>query len=71
MGLRGDAAIVGYVELAPEQLKKASPAPFTLEQWAELSAAALADAGLSGELVNGIVTSHLGESEIFVPSTIA
>ncbi|WP_024441833.1 thiolase family protein [Mycobacterium sp. UM_WGJ] len=71
MGLRGDAAIVGYVELPPERMNKATPAPFTLEQWAELSADALADAGLSGELVNGIVTSHLGESEIFVPSTIA
>ncbi|WP_409435155.1 thiolase family protein [Mycobacterium sp. SMC-14] len=71
MGLRGDAAIVGYVELPPERMNKATPAPFTLEQWAELSAAALADSGLSGELVNGIVTSHLGESEIFVPSTIA
>jgi len=70
MGLRGEAAIVGYVELPPERLNKASPAPFTLEQWADLSAAALADAGLSAELVNGIATSHLGESEIFVPSTI-
>ncbi|MCV7222783.1 thiolase family protein [Mycolicibacterium elephantis] len=71
MGLRGEAAIVGYIELPPERMNKAGPAPFTLEQWAELSAAALADAGLSAELVNGIVTSHLGESEIFVPSTIA
>lgn len=71
MGLRGDAAIVGYVELPPERLNKATPAPFTLEQWAELSAAALADAGLSAESVDGIVTSHLAESEIFVPSTIA
>lgn len=71
MGLRGDAAIVGYVELPPERMNKAGPAPFTLEQWAELSAAALADAGLPADLVNGIVTSHLGESEIFVPSTIA
>ncbi|MEB3068066.1 thiolase family protein [[Mycobacterium] vasticus] len=71
MGLRGDAAIVGYVELPPERMNKAGPAGFTIEQWAELGAAALADAGLSGELVNGIVTSHLGESEIFVPSTVA
>lgn len=71
MGLRGEAAIVGYVELPPERMNKAAPAPFTLEQWAELSADALADAGISGERVNGIVTSHLGESEIFVPSTIA
>jgi acetyl-CoA acetyltransferase len=71
MGLRGEAAIVGYVELPPERLTKASPAPFALEQWAELGAAALADAGLPFELVDGIVASHLSESEIFVPSTIA
>lgn len=70
-GLQGDAAIVGYVELPPERMSKASPAPFTLEQWALLAAAALADAGLSAEQVDGIVTSHLGESEIFVPSTVA
>ena len=70
-GLQGDAAIVGYVELPPERLSKAAPAPFTLEQWALLAAAALEDAGLSAEEVDGIVTSHLGESEIFVPSTVA
>ncbi|MEW2479621.1 thiolase family protein [Mycobacterium sp. NPDC049093] len=70
-GLQGDAAIVGYVELPPERMSKASPAPFTLEQWALLAAAALEDAGLSAEEVDGIVTSHLGESEIFVPSTVA
>src|SRR3546814_18239586 len=71
MGLRGEAAIVGYVELPPERLNKATPAPFTLEQWAELGAAALADAGLPGESVDGIVTTPLAESEIFVPSTVA
>ena len=71
MGLRGEAAIVGYVELPPERMNKATPAPFTIEQWAELSAAALEDAGVPAESVNGIVTSHLGESEIFVPSTVA
>lgn len=70
-GLQGDAAIVGYVDLPPERLSKAAPAPFTLEQWALLAAAALEDAGLSAEEVDGIVTSHLGESEIFVPSTVA
>ncbi|CRZ17403.1 thiolase family protein [Mycolicibacterium neworleansense] len=70
-GLQGDAAIVGYVELPPERMTKASPAPFTLEQWALLAAAALDDAGLSAEQVDGVVTSHLGESEIFVPSTVA
>src|SRR6478735_6647440 len=71
MGLRGEAAIVGYVELPPERMNEAAPAPFTLEQWAELSAAALDDAGIPAESVNGVVSSHLGESEIFVPSTVA
>ncbi len=71
MGLRGEAAIVGYVELPPERMNTAAPGPFTLEQWAELSAAALGDAGVTAESVNGIITSHLGESEIFVPSTVA
>ena len=71
MGLRGEAAIVGYVELPPERMTTAAPGPFTLEQWAELSAAALEDAGVPAESVSGIVTSHLGESEIFVPSTVA
>ncbi len=71
MGLRGDAAIVGFVELPPERLNQATPAPFTLEQWAELAAAALDDAGLPGESVDGLVTTHLSESEIFVPSTVA
>jgi acetyl-CoA acetyltransferase len=71
MGLRGEAAIVGYVEMPPERMNTAAPAPFTIEQWAELSAAALEDAGVPAESVNGIVTSHLGESEIFVPSTVA
>ncbi|HLR99978.1 thiolase family protein [Mycolicibacillus parakoreensis] len=71
MGLKGEAAIVGYVEWAPERLSKARPAPFTLEQWAELGAAAMDDAGLPADLVDGIVTSHLEESQIFVPSTVA
>ncbi|MGZ5363266.1 MAG: thiolase family protein [Mycobacterium sp.] len=71
MGLCGEAAIVGYVELPPERMNTAAPGPFTLEQWAELSAAALEDAGVPAESVNGIITSHLGESEIFVPSTVA
>src|SRR6202453_1498865 len=71
MGLRGEAAIVGYVELPPERLNKASPAPFVIEQWAELAAAALADAGLPGDVVNGIGASHLGDSEIFDPQATA
>jgi acetyl-CoA acetyltransferase len=70
MGLRGEAAIVGFTELAPTRTPT-GPLTFTLEQWATLSAAALADAGISATEVDGIVCSPLMESEIFVPSTIA
>ena len=69
MGLRGEAAIVGYTEL-PAPKKPAGPPEFTLEQWARLAAAALADAGLSAADVDGICTGHLQESQIFVPSTV-
>lgn len=69
MGLRGEAAIVGYTEL-PATKKPAGPLEFTLEQWARLASAALADAGLSAADVDGICTGHLQESQIFVPSTV-
>ncbi|ORM25963.1 MULTISPECIES: thiolase family protein [Williamsia] len=70
MGFRGDAAIVGYTELPPQKVSTRTPR-FTLEQWATLSASAIADAGLTGIEIDGIVTSTLLESEMFVPSTIA
>ncbi|MBA4022010.1 MAG: transporter [Gordonia sp.] len=70
MGFRGDAAIVGYTELPPQKISTRTPR-FTLEQWATLSASAIADAGLTGIEIDGIVTSTLLESEMFVPSTIA
>jgi acetyl-CoA acetyltransferase len=70
MGLRGEAAIVGFTELPPSRTPT-EPLTFTLEQWATLSAAALADAGISATEVDGLVCSPLMESEIFVPSTIA
>ena len=70
MGLKGDAAIVGFVELPPER-KPTGEKLFTLEQWARLSAAALADAGLAATEVDGLISVGLAESDIFVPSTIA
>lgn len=70
MGLRGDAAIVGLVELDAERKPTRQPAT-SLEQWASLAKAALDDSGLRPEQVDGIVTSSLRESESFVPSTIA
>jgi acetyl-CoA acetyltransferase len=69
MGLRGEAAIVGYTEL-PATKKPTGPLEFTIEQWARLAAAALADAGIDASEVDGICTGHLQESQIFVPSTI-
>jgi acetyl-CoA C-acetyltransferase len=70
MGLRGEAAIVGIAEYAPER-RPTKPARFTIEQWADLTALALDDAGLTAADVDGVVCSHIQESSMFVPSTIA
>jgi acetyl-CoA acetyltransferase len=70
MGLRGDAAIVGFTELPPVR-RPTGPARFSLEQWAGLAAAALADAGLSGTDVDGLISAGIAEADSFVPSTIA
>ncbi len=69
MGLRGDAAIVGYTEM-PSTKRPTGPLLFSLEHWALLAAAALADAGLSATDVDGICTTYLQESQIFAPSTV-
>ena len=70
MGLRGEAAIVGFVELAPER-KPTRPPMLTLEQWARLAKSAIDDAGLHPRSVNGLVTSGIAESSIFVPATLS
>ena len=70
MGLRGDAVIAGIAEYTPER-KYRGERRFTLEQWADLAALALDDAGLSSRDVNGLCCSNLRESEMFVPSTVA
>ena len=70
MGLRGEAAIVGYVELKPEK-KPSGQALSSLEQWAELARRALADAGIDKRDVDGIVTSSIAESAMFAPATLA
>ena len=70
MGLRGEAAIVGFHELPCERKPSGTP-EFTIEQWARLAAAAVADAGLRVDQVDGLVTTGVFESEIFVPSTVA
>jgi acetyl-CoA acetyltransferase len=71
MGLRGDAAIVGIAEYRPERKFTGTPT-FSLEQWADLAAQALDDAGLDARDVNGIACAHdVRESGFFVPATVA
>jgi acetyl-CoA C-acetyltransferase len=70
MGLRGDAAIVGFVELKPER-QPTRPARFSIEQWASLARCALLDAGIDAKEVNGLVTGPVAESSMFVPATVA
>jgi acetyl-CoA C-acetyltransferase len=69
-GLRGDAVVAGTAQYAPERHYRGERRS-TLEQWADLAALALADAGLTPGEVDGLVTSNLRESEMFIPSTVA
>ncbi len=70
MGLRGNAAIAGYVELKPEKKPQGAPL-FSIEQWAMLAQQALRDAGIEKHEVDGIVTSSIAESAMFAPATLA
>jgi acetyl-CoA C-acetyltransferase len=71
MGLRGDAAIVGYAEHRSERHFSGTPR-LTLEQWAEFAALALGDAGIESNEVDGLVCANdVRESSMFVPATIA
>ncbi len=69
MGLRGDAAVVGFAE-HPHERKYLGPRRFTIEQWAELAKLALDDAGLTAGDINGIVCADIRESGMFTPATI-
>ena len=69
-GLRGDAVVAGIAQYAPVMALRGERRS-TLEQWADLAALALADAGLTPGDVDGLVTANLRESEMFVPSTVA
>jgi acetyl-CoA C-acetyltransferase len=68
-GLRGEAAIVGLVELPPER-RLTRQRRFTIEQWALLAKQALDDAGLDPSSVNGVVTTRIAESWKFAPATV-
>lgn len=70
MGLRGEAAIVGLAEY-PHQRKYDGPRKFTLEQWAELTHLALADAGLEARDIDGVCCADIREAGMFTPATVA
>ena len=70
MGLKGEAAVVGFAEYPPER-KYTGERRFTTEQWLDLAAMALADAGLKAEDMNGLVCSDLREAQMFGPATVA
>jgi acetyl-CoA acetyltransferase len=70
MGLRGEAAIIGFTELAPER-KASRPPMFSVEQYASLSQGVLRDAGVDPRVVDGLVCSGLNESRRFAPATLA
>ena len=64
-------AIVGVADYKCERTYT-GPRQFSLEQWADLSARALADAGIESHEVNGLVcVGDIGESAMFHPATIA
>ena len=69
MGLRGDAAIVGYAEYKAER-HYTGPRRFTIEQWADLAYLALTDAGLDARSINGVVCADIREAGMFTPATI-
>ena len=69
-GLRGEAAIVGYVELAPER-RPTRPPRFSIEQYALLAGQVVADAGIDPGAVNGMVLYGIAESERFWPATMS
>ncbi len=70
MGLRGEAAIIGFVGRARER-KASRPPMFSIEQYASLSQGVLHDAGVDPRLVDGLVCSGLAESRRFAPATLA
>ncbi len=70
MGLQGTAAIVGFAEYQHER-KYTGERKFFLDQWAELTALACADAGLLPEQIDGLICSDIREAGMFVPATIA
>jgi acetyl-CoA acetyltransferase len=71
MGLSGQAALVGAAQYRPEKYGTA-PQMFHLEQVADLTAQALADAGLELAEVDGLIVPapQFHEASMFVPAMV-
>jgi len=71
MGLKGEAQIVGVAQHRSERRFTGRP-KLTLEQWADLAAEALHDAGIDSREVDGLVCANdVTEASHFVPATVA
>jgi len=70
MGLKGRAAVTGVADYKNVR-KYTGERKFFLEQWAELTQLALADAGLSKHDVDGLCCEAIPESSMFAPAIIA
>lgn len=71
MSLRGDAVIAGAVQLAAQR-HSTRPPRFAIEQWADLAAAALFDAGIASREVDGLACGgDVVEAGHFTPATVA
>lgn len=72
MGLKGDAAIVGFAQYKPEKYATA-PRMFHLDQVAELAHTALRDAGLALHDIDGLAIHgpQFHEAAMFVPAMCA
>lgn len=69
MTLRGTAVIAGVTEFPPQR-RYDGPRLLAIEQWAELSRLALADANIPPREVDGLICADIRESEMFAPATI-
>jgi acetyl-CoA acetyltransferase len=69
MGLRGDAAIVGFAEYKHERKFTGTPS-LEIEQWADLTKRCLDDAGLVASDINGIISQDIPEATVLAPATI-
>ena len=71
MGIQGAAAIVGCAQYKPEKPATA-PKAFHMDQVADLGRMALADAGMTPQQIDGLITTsaYFGETKHLVPAMV-